>query len=128
MTDHCTYILVGQTPVAEPDRMKWVEWRRTADRQVALTVVGPYEVSTVFLGLDSSWPGPPMLFESMIFPREKPTVDHMHDDFERQSEAIARKLDPDLLWHQVRWETWSEAEEGHLRMIELVRSKLAETN
>lgn len=32
------YILVGRTPVEEPDLFRWDEWRATGDRRVALTV------------------------------------------------------------------------------------------
>lgn len=65
--DH--WILVGQTPVPEPDVLKWAEWFGSADRVVAQTEIGASMVSTVFLGLDHNFwvEGPPLLFESMIF-------------------------------------------------------------
>lgn len=34
------YILIGQTPVLEPDLLTWAEWFETADRIVAKTEVG----------------------------------------------------------------------------------------
>lgn len=63
------YILVGQSPVIEPDALKWARWFETADRKVALTEVGPHTISTVFLGLDHNFmgKGPPLLFETMVF-------------------------------------------------------------
>jgi hypothetical protein len=39
-------------PVSEPDLLTWARWFETADRRVAVTEVGVYSVSTVFLGLD----------------------------------------------------------------------------
>lgn len=64
-----TYILVGQTPVPEPDPVRFSIWFEEADRQVAEDRIGPYWVTTIFLGLDHQLrPGrPPLLFETMIF-------------------------------------------------------------
>ena len=63
------YILVGQSPVVEPDLMTWMEWYEHADRIVAQTEVPGGVVSTVFLGLDHNFSrtGPPLLFETMAF-------------------------------------------------------------
>jgi hypothetical protein len=63
------YILIGQTPVAEPDILAWAEWFETADRVVEQTEVGGYFVSTIFLALDHDLRGlgPPLLFETMVF-------------------------------------------------------------
>ena len=62
------YILVGQTPIPCDDPLEWGKAFGTAERRVCLTRVGPYEVSTVFLGLDHQWgEGPPLLFETMVF-------------------------------------------------------------
>ena len=68
-----TYILVDGMPVPEPDRLKWAHWFGTQDqteRIVAKSIVGDeVEVSTVFIGLDHRFgePGPPLLWETMIF-------------------------------------------------------------
>jgi hypothetical protein len=63
------YVLIGQTPVLEPDLLTWAEWFETADRVVAKTEIGASLVSTVFLGLDYRFrgDGPPILFETMVF-------------------------------------------------------------
>ena len=71
------YVLVGQTPVPEPDLLTWARSIEEADRHVAVTrVLDIAVVSTVFLGLDHNhmrftWPdlihAQPLLFESMIF-------------------------------------------------------------
>jgi hypothetical protein len=48
--------------------MEWGMWMESANRQVALTEVGPLQISTVFLGLDRSLvEGAPILFETIIF-------------------------------------------------------------
>lgn len=46
------YILVGQTPVPCDDLLEWARWFETFDNRVMLSEVGPYTVSTIFLGLD----------------------------------------------------------------------------
>ena len=93
------YILIGQTPVLEPDFLKWGKWFETADRRVALTDVGAARVSTVFLGLDHRFTsdGPPILFETMV----------LGDDGE--GEAMRR------------CSTWLQAEVQHAKVVEEVK-------
>jgi hypothetical protein len=113
------YILVGQTPVPEPDGDKWGAWWATADRIVAQTEVGASLISTVFLGIDHQYgagmggyhrkghkgtmapahtdlrstAGPPILFETMIF------TDGDGGGFTR------------------RCSTWPEAEKQHAEVV-----------
>lgn len=65
------YILnAAKEPVQEEDIIKWAKWWEDSDnRQVGRTQIGPYRISTVFLGLDHRFgdKGPPILFETMIF-------------------------------------------------------------
>ena len=62
------YILDGKTPVPAVSAIDWGRWFHAAQRRVALTRVGPYCVSTVFLGIDHQWgDGPPLLFETMVY-------------------------------------------------------------
>jgi len=69
-------------------------------RRVGADDVGPYRISTVFLGLDHNFgEGPPLLFETMVF---SPGDDD--GDMERCS-------------------TWAEAEVMHARFVERYRSK-----
>jgi hypothetical protein len=91
------YVLIGQTPVEEPDLLTWAqsfsEWR---DRRVARTcVLDLCEVSTVFLGTDHNWTfqGPPILFETMAFWPDEGG------------------------WEQERCATWIEAEAMHAAMV-----------
>jgi len=46
----------------------WAVSLENGPRHVALTRIGPFEVSTVFLGMDHAFlGGPPILFETMTF-------------------------------------------------------------
>lgn len=66
--------------VPTSDVRTWAEWFETADRHVAETIVGPYVVSTVFLGLDHSFEaGKPVLWETMIFPLDPKRGDRWLD-------------------------------------------------
>lgn len=50
--------------------MEWATFfEKKAERRVALTIFGDFEISTVFLGLDHNWGevGPPILWETMVF-------------------------------------------------------------
>src|SRR5215469_1848635 len=50
------------------DVLTWGRLFETSDRCVGDTRVGGVRVSTVWLGIDHSWgPGPPLIFETMIF-------------------------------------------------------------
>lgn len=106
MTDNM-YILDGKTPVRAESVEEWAVWFETADRRVRLTRVGPYLVSTVFLGMDHNFgdDGPPILFETMVYCEGVP------GEFRGVS----------WLDHQERCATWEEAEQQHLLMIEEVR-------
>ncbi|HEY6371209.1 MAG TPA: hypothetical protein VIX37_11570 [Candidatus Sulfotelmatobacter sp.] len=95
------YILIGQTPVPEPDVLRWGQWFETADRVVFQTQVGASLVSTVFLGIDHQWgKGPPLLFETMIF------TDGEAEDF------------------QQRCSTWLEAEQQHAHIVAQRQARL----
>ncbi len=119
------YVLIGQTPVPCNDLYEWAQWMETADRVVFQTVVGEYEVSTVFLGLDHNYArflgsedGEPLLFETMIFSvraravraeKGHKSLEECLEDVELEEEGLSREL----LDHLERWHTWSEAEAGH---------------
>lgn len=97
-----TYILIGQTPVPEPDTLKWARWFETADRVVAQTEIESAVVSTVFLAIDHRFlaNGPPLLFETMIF-------------------------DGDWEDYQERCATWIEAEAQHRRAVKFWEKETA---
>jgi len=61
------YVLKDGVPVPEPDWDKWqASWHA---RWHVRKKIGPYEVSTVFLGVDHSHnpKDPPILWETMVF-------------------------------------------------------------
>ena len=96
------YILQDKTPTAELNLELWAKWYETGDRRVALTRIGNYRVSTVFLALDHSFGETlPQLFETMIFKGE----DYLE------------------LWAE-RCSTWDEAEKMHERGCEYVQKNL----
>lgn len=101
------YILDGHKPVVCEDPETWAEWFvGNADaRKVNRTEIGPYLVSTVFLGLDHGvCGGNPILFETMVF-RNGETSDTSESYMERCS-------------------TWEQAEEQHQRAISIYSRKL----
>lgn len=100
-----TYILIGQTPVPEPDLLKWGQWFETADRVVFQTTLGDTLISTVFLGIDHRFgsTGPPLLFETMIF------IDNDGSDYQR------------------RCATWLEAEVQHQQAVAFAMGKKRQT-
>jgi hypothetical protein len=75
MTDK--YILNERgEPVHEDDFEAWTHWFEKANRTVAETGVGPFWVSTVFLGLNHGWDdAPPILWETMVFDPHKEECD-----------------------------------------------------
>lgn len=104
------YILVGQTPVPEPDLLKWAHWFEHAERHVRLTRVGPYEISTVFLGLDHNnarhlGRTRPVLFETMVFLPEM-VYQKWHGHKITECLNICE-----------RCSTWLEAEAQHARVV-----------
>lgn len=87
------YILKGKTPVEVYDVLEWAAWFETADRIVKQTeLADDVRISTVFLGLDHGFGGPPKLFETMVFGG--------WDD-----------------GNQWRYGTWKEAEAGHEQAV-----------
>ncbi len=117
------YILIGQTPVPCEDVLEWGRWLQTANRRVRLTRVGPYFVSTVFLGLDHSFgamfgreAGPPILFETMVY-IENPRDVEFAAVPEYGIEAQTVHFVSDFLDIQERCSTWLEAEAQHAKIV-----------
>ena len=97
--DH--YTLENGIPVKCDDLKKWVQFMRSEEKFHLTSRIGDTLVSTVFLGKDQRaafWgdpPGPPILFETMIFSLDDEAID--------QSE-----------W---RYLTLTEAKEHHARLV-----------
>lgn len=88
------YILDGHTPVPVDTftisgLLRWGQMLEHESRVVKQEYVGPFFISTVFLGIDHGWgfQEKPILFESMVFGAKNE--------------------------YMLRYPTWDEAEEGH---------------
>lgn len=109
------YILGGKDgrQVIPVDMMTWATWLNTGDRVVGRDVIGPFKVSTVFLGLDHGYriaapgelPYPPVLWESMIF------TDTCGGPLNNEQDRCSG--------------TWEQAEAMHRRMCDKAREYLA---
>lgn len=101
------YTLIGQTPVPCYKVLEWAYWFDTNTKacQVALTKVGPYTISTVFLGVNHNHSkGPPRLFETMAWVE---AGDHLT----QKRDYISQK----------RCATWAEAEAQHRETIAQIK-------
>ncbi len=91
------------------DLYEWAQWIENAHRSGRKNVqqdhVGPYFVSTIFLGLDHSFltGGPPLLFETMVF---------RNDDLKGLGDSQDCR----------RCCTWEEAETQHREALEEVQA------
>jgi len=88
-------------------------------KRVELTEVGPYTVSTVWLGLDHGFRDnePPVIFETMVFTTTAWNEERSWDDPEHEP-----LLDMDC----VRYCTEHEARIGHQDMVTLIRATYVE--
>lgn len=92
----------NRNPVPCTDTIRWCQWMQTADRKVDLTVIGPVDVSTVFLGLDHSHgQGSPLLWETMTF------SDDLNGPPQEQDRCSG---------------TWADAQAMHDRMVDKIRN------
>jgi len=93
------YILDGKIPKECDDVVEWGRFMEEGNRVVESTHIGDVHISTVFLGLNHSWvPGPPILFETMIFGGE-------HDEY------------------QERYSDWNSALIGHAYAVSIVKGE-----
>lgn len=88
-------ILKGKIVQPIEDLNTWAKWFESSDRSVANDFINGVRISTIFLGLNHGFFGPPLWFETMVFGGR-------FDGF----------ID--------RYQTWSEAEVGHLRVIGMI--------
>jgi hypothetical protein len=98
--------------VEETDLLKWAKWFEDSChpdntwRRVALTSVGKYTISTVFLAVDYNFTDSrkPILFETMVFNEE--------------SRECGENFDIDI----ERYSTKKEALAGHEKIVEKVKA------
>jgi hypothetical protein len=100
---------------------EWAGWSEEAykagnagPRRVAETTVNGWWVSTVFLGINHGFSGPPLWFETMVF----------EDEDSPPPPEIEGKLHSFLKELQLRYVTWTEATEGHATIVEMIRRGL----
>lgn len=113
---HQWYVLDAKhQPVAVDDLIAWAQFFENNEaRRVAETRLNGLRVSTVFLGLDHSWSGKPLFFETMIFrdgQNPPPAI-----NFERIKDWAHD--------YQMRYATWDEAVAGHEQIITVIREGL----
>ena len=89
-----------ENPVVETNTTAWEGWMRTRER-TAHDTVGLFVVSTVFLGMDHNHGnGPPVLWETMVFPLDPRTGEHDWSELECR-----------------RYTTAQAAREGHAEIL-----------
>ena len=100
---------------------EWSEWSEKAYqktgislRRVAETTINGWWVSTVFLGLNHGFGGPPLWFETMVF----------EDKDSPPPPETGNKIHALLNEMQWRYATWTEAKEGHETIVEMIRCGL----
>lgn len=96
------YILKDKEAIPVDDVMEWAtSYEDTDNRKIGEDRIRGKYISTVFLGLDHSFgDGPPLLFETMVFPDEQ--------DNWREEEGY-------------RYSTYEEAEAGHKEVVNRIR-------
>lgn len=113
-------------PISMRDWCRIKAWDdETNDRdytRVAADDVGPYLISTVWLGLDHGFGGPPLIFETMVFrtdlPDRRPPWEEKEYEFDEDEEPeFTRWTDLDM----ARYGSEGEALAGHAAMVEKVR-------
>ena len=90
------YILTPEGDVQPVDLMTWAKWfeaNPTANRIAETTLSDGRWVSTVFLGIDYRFgSGPPLLFETMVFPSKDNLSDERCERYSTKAEAEAGHL------------------------------------
>lgn len=122
------YILDGKVPVPCEDLLTWAEWIENGHEQriVKQEYVGPFWVSTVFMGLDHNFLeiGPPRLFETMIF--RDANDDDLHEWIKRgwSTKGCPEHLSVDDA-PVYRTSTWELALEQHTEAVMWAREHLS---
>lgn len=107
--------------------LRWARWFETADRHIAKTDVGPFWISTVFLGLDHNFgeDRAPKIFETMVFDNERRDLKTAVEAVVRMQVSHDTDLGDEGFWGIMwRYSTREEAEQGHAAAVERCRAHL----
>lgn len=120
------YILRGKIPVPCEDLMTWARWIEDCEdeRIVKQEDIGPYWISTVFMGLDHNFLdiGLPRLFETMIF--RNPTDEDRREWTARGWKSNCPPHVPVDDAPVSRTATWELALEQHAEAVAWAKGKL----
>jgi hypothetical protein len=119
MSDRPMYYDRSGTPL---ELMAWAMLHKDMTYKIVVkTDVGPYTVSTVWLGADHQFfdGGPPLIFESMVFEPERPVPS------EWRTFAPRRTYRPEFDHFTTRYSTEDEAKRGHELIVEALRQAVA---
>lgn len=107
---HMAYILVGREVIPATTTEASLQLENIEARRIGYTkIANEVWVSTVFIGLDHAFTGPPLVFETMVFAPFDEREDSMNLDGERYS-------------------TYAQAERGHQLWTERATERYADRN
>lgn len=83
---------------------EWSEKMSEGNFSVAIATVGPFFVSTVFLGIDTSSLWDPALFQTIVFSTDE--------------------KDNEILREERQYKTWAEAVAGHAEIVKKLKEEI----
>jgi hypothetical protein len=104
--DHTIQPIVGKDAV-----LKWAREFEHADRQIAHDDIDGWHVSTIFMGLDQAFNGPPLVFETMAFTSQTKVYEWNGRKREYHEPVVQR-----------RYSTYAQALAGHQEVLEETRA------
>lgn len=114
------WILNDAHELVPAELLEWAQWFEDFNnRRVRLTRVGPYYVSTVFMGLSHNFmhPDEPMdVFETMVYVNNKHMIT-LPAIPEAGIKGLTLECERDFLDIQYRCDTWTEAIAQHESVI-----------
>jgi hypothetical protein len=112
--EHQPVVVEGGT--LEERLIRWGRWYEDfSNRCVAVHKTRFFELSSVFLGIDHNFfdRGPPILFETMLFKRER-EFKMVFGMLRRVREEAEDFEDGDSCW---RWSTWDDTLANHMAIL-----------
>ena len=127
MKNHYYILDENGDPQMVEELLEWATWFESSGekRRIALTQVGRFSVSTVFLALNHAFDdGIPLLYETMIFDMDNNPYDF--EDLTPSQRASLEVLDFDIFGWCRRYATKTGALEGHEEVVEKLKRVLTE--